>query len=125
MKNLSLPFGISEITGTGFWAVKMTAKISNADREELKSRFHNLIVAEVPSKDGGEPTTHKFTMVCTYHEVWKFYDSLKLAIIERKLEDLRDARNKIKNKYATVPVDDDGRRRYEEMEDIFSDELPW
>lgn len=92
MKSISLPFGISKLAGTSFYAVKITAKISNANRLSLFNNFPNLSAVEIPRKDGKPSAIHKFTMICEHKDLWNFYDELKLAIIDRKIAALYDER---------------------------------
>jgi len=92
MKSISLPFGISKLAGTSFYAVKITAKISNANRLSLFNNFPNLSAVEIPRKDGKPSAIHKFTMICEHEDLWNFYDKIKLAIIDRKIGELYDAR---------------------------------
>lgn len=127
MKNVTLPFGISSIAGTSFCAVKMTAKISKSHRTDLMREFENLNVVGIPRKDGGEPTTYKFTMVCTYNEAYKFYAELRLAIIDRKEAELTARRLRIINELE----ERGGITSYNDVDpkDMFTDDLhdalPW
>lgn len=91
MKNVQIPFGIAKLAGTSFYAVKITAKISNTNRLRLINLFPNLSAVEILRN--GEPSSiHKFTMICEHKDLWDFYDELKLAIIDRKIGELYDAR---------------------------------
>lgn len=152
MKNVQIPFGIAKIAGTSFYAVKITAKISNANRLSLFNNFPNLSAVEIPRKDGKPSAIHKFTMICDYQNLWNFYDELKLAIIDRKIAALYDERmviikrkhgiqeceqekeNFVKNPYAMAADKPahvvgfiDLSKPSPMDEDIFddNDELPW
>ena len=91
-----MPFGISEITGTSFFTVKMTANISNADMASLQTKYP-INVVPIPRKDGADSTADKITAVLPQAQVWDFLSELRLAIIDRKIADLYDARMAIVN----------------------------
>jgi uncharacterized protein YneR len=125
MKSISLPFGISKLAGTSFYAVKITAKISNANRLSLFNNFPNLSAVEIPRKDGKPSAIHKFTMICEHEDLWNFYDKIKLAIIDRKIGELYDARLAIIKRQNKIVECEQEPSPVEE--DIFADddELPW
>ena len=91
-----MPFGITAIEGTSFYAVKMTANISNNDMASLQSKYA-ISVIPIPRKDGKPSTADKITAVLPQAQVWDFLAELRLAIIDRKIADLYDARMRIIN----------------------------
>jgi len=107
-----MPFGISEITGTNYYAVKMTANISNNDLGKLMSKYP-INVLPIPRKDGKESTADKITAVLPQAQVWDFLAELRLAIIDRKIAQLYDERMAIINP-----------PKPEVMQDMY-DDLPW
>jgi hypothetical protein len=96
MKKVIMPFGISEIAGTNYYAVKMTANISNNDMGKLMAKYP-INVLQIPRKDGKPSTADKITAVLPQAQVWDFLSELRLAIIDRKIADLYDERMKIIN----------------------------
>lgn len=107
-----MPYGISDIMGTNFYAVKMTANISNADMAKLRSSYA-INVTPIPRKDGKPSTADKIEGVLPYTDVWDFLKELRLAIIDRKIADLYDERMAII--HPEPP---------EIMQDIY-DDMPW
>ena len=91
-----MPFGITEIAGTSFYAVKMTANISTKDMGALMARYP-INVVPIPRKDGADSTADKITAVLPQAQVWDFLSELRLAIIDRKIADLYDERMAIVN----------------------------
>jgi len=142
MKSILLPFGVTSITGTNFFAVKLTANISKSDEKKLTKRY-NINVSPISRKDGVKSKAVKLTAVLNNEKIWDFLNELRLAIIDRKISDLYDARlaiikrkkeNFIKNPYA-MSADKpphvvgfiDLSKPSTADDDIFTDdeELPW
>ena len=113
MKKLLMPFGITEIAGTSFYAVKMTANISNNNMGKLMAKY-SINVVPIPRKDGKESTAEKITAVLPQAQVWDFLAELRLAIIDRKIADLYDDRMAIVNPQPQTEI----------MQDIY-DDMPW
>jgi len=142
MKSILLPFGVTSITGTNFFAVKLTANISKSDEKKLTKRY-NINVSPISRKDNVQSKAVKLTAVLNNEKIWDFLNELRLAIIDRKISDLYDARlaiikrkkeNFIKNPYA-MSADKpphvvgfiDLSKPSTADDDIFTDdeELPW
>jgi len=91
MKSILLPFGIASITGTNYYAVKLTANISKSNEVNLTDRY-GLNVSPISRKDGKKSKAVKLTGVLNNEKVWDFLNELRLAIIDRKIGELYDAR---------------------------------